>query len=78
MDLAEKKILNNYLGLLKGLDRDMKLNLIEGLTASTKSHTPSKSKIKSSFGAWNSKESAEQLIESVHSSRNTDRHIEKF
>lgn len=78
MDTADKKILNNYFGLLESLSPAMKLNLIDRLTESVKSRISSKSKIKSAFGAWDSDESAEELIDTIQKSRNTNRQIEEF
>lgn len=78
MDAVDKKILDNYLGLLERLSPGMKLNLIDLLTKSIKSQSPSKSKIESAFGAWKSDESAEDLIEFIHKSRNTNRQIEEL
>lgn len=75
MDAVEKKILNNYLGLLERLNPTMKLNLIERLKKSVETSTSS-SNIKSSYGAWASEESAEELISSIRSSRNTNRQVE--
>ncbi len=76
MDSADKKILNNYLGLLDRLSPAMKLNLIDRLTESVKSRITTPSKIKSAFGAWDSAESAEELSELIRNSRNTNRQIE--
>ncbi len=78
MDSVEKKILDNYFSLLERLNPKMKLNLIERLTASVKSYISPVSKIQSSFGAWNSDESAKELIELIRSNRNTNRQIEKL
>ena len=78
MDAIDKKILNNYLGLLERLSPTMKLNLIDRLTKSVKSSASSKPKMKASFGAWSSNESAEELIQQIQNSRNTNRKIEEF
>lgn len=78
MDAIDKKILNNYLGLLERLNPTMKLKLIDRLTESVKSGISSKSTIKSAFGAWNPDESAEELIDTIHNSRNTNRQIEEL
>ncbi len=78
MDAAEKKILNNYLSLLERLNPTMKLNLIDRLTESVKSHISLESKIQSSFGAWESDETAEELIDLIRTSRNTNRQIEEL
>ena len=72
MDAVDKKILNNYFGLLERLNPSMKLRLIDRLTESVKSDTSSESKIKSSFGAWEAGESTEELIESIRRSRNSN------
>jgi len=78
MDAVDKKILDNYLGLLKGLNSTMKLNLIDHLSESLKASLSSKSEMKSAFGAWSSDESAEEIIDFIHKSRNTNRHIEEL
>jgi hypothetical protein len=78
MDAVDKKILNNYFGLLEGLNPTMKSNLIDRLSKSIKSRTTSKSKIKLSFGGWESNETSETLIKSIRNSRNTNRQIEEF
>ena len=59
METSDNKILNNYFGLLSGLSPRLKLDLISKLTQSIKAEFSSESKIKSSFGAWKSKETAE-------------------
>lgn len=78
MNIAEKKILNNYLNLLERLSPKMKLNLSEQLKKSAKVQTPSKSNLKIAFGAWKSSETAEELIQTIRSSRNTNRQIEEL
>tara|TARA_R110000796_G_scaffold96719_1_gene202904 strand:+ start:305251 stop:305487 length:237 start_codon:yes stop_codon:yes gene_type:complete len=78
MDAIDKKILNNYLGLLERLSPTMKLNLIDRLTKSVKSKASAKSKMKSAFGAWSSDESAEELIKRIQNSRKTNRQIEEL
>ncbi len=78
MDAADKKIVNNYLRLLERLTPAMKLNLIDRLTESVKLGDSSKSKIKSAFGAWSSDESAEEIIDTIHKSRNTNREVEEL
>ena len=78
MDAVDKKILNNYLGLLERLNPTMKLNLIHQLKKSVKSRVSTKSQMKSAFGSWNSDESAEELNELIQNSRNTHRNIEEL
>jgi hypothetical protein len=56
----------------------MKMSIIDGLTKSVKSRVSTKSKMKSAFGSWSSDESAEELIDLIQNSRNTNREIEKL
>lgn len=78
MDAVDKKILNNIFSLLDRLNLQMKLSLIDLLSESVKTRISSKSKMKTAFGAWESDESAEDLIETIRTSRNTNRQIEQF
>jgi len=78
MSTAEQKILNNYFGLLERLTPKMKLRLIEKLKESAKKATTDKSNLKVAFGAWSSDESAEELIETIRSSRSINREIEEL
>lgn len=78
MDAIDKKILNNYLGLLERLNPTMKLKLIDRLNESIKSYVSSKSTMMSAFGAWDSDESAEEIINTIRKSRHTNRQIEEF
>ena len=78
MDAVDKKILNNIFSLLDRLNLQMKLSLIDLLSESVKTRSSSKSKMKTAFGAWESDESAEDLIETIRTSRNTNRQIEQF
>lgn len=76
MDVADK-ILNNYLGLLERLNPVMKKKLIEQLKESAKPRM-AKSTISEAFGAWQSQETAEELIDQIQKSRSTNRQIEKL
>ncbi len=76
METDDRKILNNYLGLLERLSPEMKVNIIEELSESIKSGKASKTTMKSAFGAWESEESAEELIDKILESRHIDRKIE--
>lgn len=76
METDERKILNNYLGLLERLSPEMKVNIIEELTESIKSGKSLRSNMKSSFGAWDSEDSAKELIDKIRDSRYIDRKIE--
>lgn len=78
MSTAEQKILNNYLGLLERLAPKMKLRLIEKLKDSTKGTSQYKSDMSSAFGAWESEESAEEIIKNIRSSRIVNRDIEEL
>ena len=78
MESTNNKILNNYFSLLSGLSARLKLDLIEKLTQSLKTEFSRESRMKSAFGAWKSKENAEQLIDQIESSRRTNRQIEKL
>jgi hypothetical protein len=78
MDAVEQKILNGYLGLIKSLTPTMKLNLIKRLKDSMKTPKQEESQMDEAFGSWHSNESAEELIETIRSSRMTNRQIEEF
>jgi hypothetical protein len=78
METSENKILNNYYNLLSGLSIRLKLELIEKLTQSIKAGLSSEYSIKSAFGAWQSEQSAEELIKQIESSRQTNRHLEEI
>ena len=56
----------------------MKLNLIERLKESIKSTKVKVSHKEDAFGSWHSGESAEELIETIRSSRSLNRHIEEL
>lgn len=69
-------LINGYLGLLEGLSNKAKLDLIERLQESLASNKDATSaSFYSSFGAWDSSETAEELIDKVRSARTaaTDR-----
>ncbi len=75
IDLAE-----HYFELLKDLDANSKLQLIELLSHSmrekhsdTDSHT-----FQSLFGAWKSDDSAEEIIAQIRNSRSFNRNIESL
>jgi hypothetical protein len=72
-------IVDGYVGLLDNLSTNNKLDLISKLTASVKSDlTDKKSSFKKSFGAFDSKKSAEEIIEEIRYSRVSTRQIESF
>ena len=76
MDAVDEKILKSYMSLLNHLSPKMKLSIIEKLNNSIKSKKDTTSKFKDSFGQWDSNESADELIELIRHSRNTQREIE--
>ena len=78
MDALEKKLLKNYSSLLKNLSKSLKLKLLRYLEQSIKKENTDTSKMEASFGAWVSDESAEELIDSIRSSRTITRTTEPF
>ncbi len=72
-------IVDGYVGLLDNLSTNNKLDLISKLSASVKSDlTDKKSSFKKAFGAFDSKKSAEEIIQEIRSSRVSSRQIETF
>jgi hypothetical protein len=72
-------IVDGYVGLLDNLSASNKLDLISKLTASVKTDLKSKkSSFKKAFGAFDSKKTAEQIIDEIRSSRVFSRKIESF
>ena len=72
-------IVDGYVGLLDNLSTNNKLDLISKLTASVKTDLSNKkSAFKKSFGAFDSKKSAEDIIEEIRKSRVSSRQIESF
>jgi len=72
-------IVDGYIGLLDNLSTNNKLDLISKLTASVKSDlTDKESSFKKAFGAFDSKKSAEEIIEEIRKSRISTRQIEIF
>lgn len=72
-------IVDGYVGLLDNLSTDNKLDLISKLTASVKTDLTNKiSSFKKAFGAFDSKKSAEEIIEEIRNSRVSTRQIEAF
>lgn len=81
MNIAElnKNIVDGYLGLLENLSPSNKLDLISKLTSSIKSDLKrKKSSFREAYGAFESSESAEEIIEDIRNSRNFNRQIESF
>jgi hypothetical protein len=72
-------IVDGYVGLLDNLSTNNKLDLISKLSASVKSDlTDKKSSFKKAFGAFDSKKSAEEILQEIRSSRVSTRQIETF
>lgn len=72
-------IVDGYVGLLDNLSTNNKLDLISKLTDSVRSDLiEKKSSFKKSFGAFESKKSAEEIIEEIRDSRVSTRQIESF
>jgi hypothetical protein len=72
-------IIDGYIELLDNLSPSNKLDLISKLTASVKTDLNSKkSSFKKAFGAFDSKKSAEKIIEEIRSSRVSTRQTESF
>lgn len=73
IDIAE-----NIFRMVKNLSADVKLELISKITDSLKG-TKKEAKDdswKKLFGAWESEESAEEIIDEIRASRHTNRQIE--
>ncbi|HMZ45189.1 MAG TPA: hypothetical protein PLU36_00150 [Chitinophagaceae bacterium] len=78
---AEKNttLIDGYVGMLVNLSTTNKLDLISKLTASVKTDlTNKKSSFKKAYGAFESKKSAEEIIEEIRNSRVSTRQIEAF
>ena len=72
-------IVDGYVGLLNNLSTNNKLDLISKLTASVKTDlTTKQSSFKKAFGAFDSKKSAEEIIDEIRKSRSSTRQIEPF
>ena len=81
MKIAEinTTIVDGYVRLLNNLNTTNKLDLITKLTASVKTDLSNKkSSFKKAFGAFDSKKSAEEIIEELRNSRVFSRQIESF
>jgi hypothetical protein len=72
-------IVDGYVELLDNLSTDNQLDLISKLTASVRTDLSNKkSSFKKAFGAFDSKKSAEEIIEEIRNSRVSTRQIEAF
>lgn len=72
-------IIEGFLGLLNSLSPSSKLDLISRLSASVKSDlTVKPSSFQNAFGAFETDQSADEIIEEIRSSRSFTRQIEGF
>jgi len=78
MKSHKSDIAENIFRMVKDLSADVKLELISKITESLKeSNKKAKDDSwKKLFGAWESEESAEEIIEEIRSSRYTNRQID--
>jgi hypothetical protein len=72
-------LIDGYLRMLENLSPSNKLDLISKLTQSVKTDiTDRKKTFYEAFGAWDSKKTAEEIIEEIRASRTINREIETF
>ena len=72
-------LIEGYLRLLGNLSPNNKLDLISKLTLSVKTDiTDRKKSFFKAFGAWESKQSADEIINDIRNSRSFNRQIEQF
>jgi hypothetical protein len=76
---SDDTIIEGYVKLLEGLSPANKLDLIARLTASVKLDIGiKKTSFEASFGAWQSDQTAEEIITQIRNSRTFTRQIEDF
>lgn len=81
MKVTEKNttIVDGYVELLENLSPSNKLDIISRLTDSVKSSlTHKETRFKKAFGAFESKKSAQEIIDEIRNSRVFTRQIESF
>ena len=72
-------LIEGYLQLLDNLSPNNKLDLISKLTLSVKTDIADKKKsFYKAFGAWESKQSADEIINDIRNSRTFNRQTEQF
>ncbi len=72
-------LIEGYLRLLSNLSPNNKLDLISKLTLSVKTDIIDRKKsFFKAFGAWESKQSADEIINDIRNSRSFNRQIEQF
>ncbi len=69
-------LVNNYVALLQNMSQDHKLELISKLAQSLKTEKEEGMSMKELFGAFQSEQTADQLIEEIRQSRIFNREIE--
>jgi hypothetical protein len=73
------RLVETYLELLKNLDPNVKLDLINKLSISVKSDlSRKKSSFDKAFGGWDKEEDADKIINEIRGSRNFNRIIESL
>lgn len=78
-DEINTTIVDGYVGLLDNLSTNNKLDLISKLTTSVKTDLANKKSLfKKAFGAFDSKKTAEEIINEIRNSRLSTRQIESF
>jgi hypothetical protein len=74
-----KTLIDGYLQMLDNLSPSNKLDLISKLTQSVKTDiTDRKTSFYQAFGAWESKQSAEEIIDGIYESRTFNRKREEL
>lgn len=72
-------LIEGYLRLLDNLSTNNKLDLISKLTLSVKTDiTDKKKSFYKAFGAWDSEQTADEIISDIRNSRTFNRQIEQF
>jgi len=69
-------LVNNYVALLQNMSQDHKLELISKLAQSLKTEKEEGMTMKELFGAFQSEQTADQLIEEIRAARVFNREIE--
>ena len=78
-DYTNTVIIEGYVRLLDNLSPDSKLDIISRLTSSVKTDiADKKTAFYKAFGAWNTKQSAIEIINTIRSSRTFNRKMEKL
>lgn len=73
------KLIDSYISLLNNMSAQDKLHLISKLSSTIEVETePAETDFYKAFGAWDERESAEELISSIKGSRTFNREIEEF